>query len=52
MTVHAYNHSNIIITAKKIGELVWCSYNNMAATILILVGHTTIIPSNQILAIS
>ena len=61
MTVHAYNHSNvitmtiiiIIITATKIGELLWCSYNNMATTtILILVGYTTILPSNQILAIS
>ena len=44
MTVHAYNHSNIItmtiliiITATNIGELLWCSYNNMATTILILV---------------
>ena len=56
MTVHAYNHSNIIIitmtiiilTATKIGELLWCSYNNMATTILILVGYTTFLPSNQI----
>ena len=48
MTVHAYNHSNIItmtiiikiiiiITATKIGELLWCSYNNMTTTILILI---------------
>ena len=43
MTVHAYNHSNIItmtiiiITATKIGELLRCSYSNMATTILILV---------------
>ena len=44
MTVHAYNHSNIItmtiliiITATNIGELLWCSNNNMATTILILV---------------
>ena len=42
MTVHAYNHSKIItmtiiITAPNIGELLWCSYNNMATTILILV---------------
>ena len=54
MTVHAYNHSNIItitiiiLTATKIGELLWCSYNNMATTILILVGYTTFLPSNQI----
>ena len=52
MTVHAYNHSNIItmtiitmtiiiLTATKIGELLWCSYNNMATTILTLVGYTT-----------
>ena len=27
----------IIKTATKIGELVWCPYNNMATTILILV---------------
>ena len=53
MTVHAYNHSNIItmtiiiLTATKIGELLWCSYNNMAT----LVGYTTFLPSNQILAI-
>ena len=45
MTVHAYNHSNIItmtiiITATKIGELLWCCYNNMVTTILILVGYT------------
>ena len=59
MTVHAYNHSNIItmtiiiiITATKIGELLWCSYNNMTTTILILVGYTTFLPSKQILAIS
>ena len=58
MTVNAYNHSNIItmtiiiLTATKIGELLWCSYNNMPTTILILVGYTTILPSNQILAIS
>ena len=42
MAVHAYNHSNIIIiiiTATKIGELLWCSYNNMATTILTLVGY-------------
>ena len=39
MTAHAYNHSNIItttiiiiITATKIGELLWCSNNNMATT--------------------
>ena len=42
MTVHAYNHSNIItmtiiIIATKIGELMWCSNNNMATTILILI---------------
>ena len=44
MTVHAHNHSNVItmtilivITATKIGELLWCSNNNMATTILILV---------------
>ena len=42
MTVHAYNHSNIITmtiiikTATKFGELLWCLYNNMATTILIL----------------
>ena len=49
MTVHVYNHSNIIIiTATRIGELLWCSYNNMATTILILVGYTTFLPSNQI----
>ena len=46
MTVHAYNHSNIItmtiiiITATKIGELLWCSNNNMATTILILVENS------------
>ena len=54
MTVHAYNHSNIItmtiiiLAATKIGELLWCSYNNMPTTILILVGYTTFLPSNQI----
>ena len=44
MTVHAYNQYNIITiiiiiikTATKIGELLWCSYNNMATTTLILV---------------
>ena len=59
MTVHDYNHSNIITmtiiiitTATKIGELLRCAYNNTATTILILVGYTTFLPSNQILAIS
>ena len=47
MTVHTYNHSNIItmtviiITTTKIGELPWCSYNNMTTTILTLVSYTT-----------
>ena len=44
MTVHAYNHSNImitmtiiiiIITATKIGELLRCSYNNNIATTIL-----------------
>ena len=55
MTVHAYNHSSIItmtiiikiiiiiITATKIGELLWCSYNNMTTTILILIYNFFII---------
>ena len=57
MTVHAFNHSNIItmtiiITATKMVKYCGVPTNNMTTTILILVGYTTILPSNQILAIS